>query len=158
MLTSVSSFQQWQAYYPGDTGLISKYYTTKDARDQCERYFPDEAGFTYGLKRNQTTEQIVEKTSGWNNIHTTRLIYVNGEFDPWRPETVSSEIRPGGPLASTPEVPVFLVKGGSHCPELVMQNAEVNRALAAQVKDIVSILAKWVGEFYTEKGLKQPGF
>lgn len=138
--------------------MVSKFYTTAIARAQCAPLFPDTDGFQYGLKMGRTTEQIVEKTTGWENVNTTRLIYVNGEFDPWRPETVSSEQRPGGPLAFTPEVPVFLVKDGTHCADLRMTNVVANTALTKQVKEMRSIMSKWTAEFYTEKGIKRPGF
>ncbi|CEJ93140.1 hypothetical protein VHEMI08752 [[Torrubiella] hemipterigena] len=151
-------FQQWQAYVPGDTGLISKYIPTQAQRAQCDLFFPTDDGFTYGLKAGRTTQQIVEKTGGWDNIHTTRLVYVNGEFDPWRQETVSSTIRPGGPLESTPEVPVFLIKGGSHCSDLIMKDAEVNTDAARVIQGVRDVINKWTAEFYTEKGIKRPGF
>lgn len=151
-------FQQWQAQYPGDTGLISKFITTDIQRQQCALFFPDEDGYTYGLKSGRTTQEIVDKTGGWTNVHTTRLVYVNGEFDPWRPETVSSEIRPGGPLQSTPEVPVFLIKGGSHCSDMVMEDATVNADAARQIQGIRDVINKWTAEFYTEKGIQRPGF
>lgn len=151
-------FQQWQAQYPGDTGLISKTYTTQSLRDQCYRFFPDEDGFQFGLKRGRTTEAIVQLTDGWSHTNSTRLLYVNGEFDPWRQESVASTHRPGGPLQSTEQVPTFIVKDGSHCTDLVMQNGAVNPPLAKQQQEITKIIMKWVGEFYTEKGTKQPGF
>lgn len=152
------SFQHWQAYYPGDTGLVSKFFTTSTLRNQCADYFPDTAGFQYGLKEGRTTEQVVEKTTGWEIVNTTRLIYVNGQYDPWRPETVSSEFRPGGPMHSTPDAPIFVVENGTHCPELRMQNVAANTELIAQVKEMRSIMAKWTAEFYTEKEIKRPGF
>ncbi|CEJ90342.1 hypothetical protein VHEMI06133 [[Torrubiella] hemipterigena] len=151
-------FQHWQASFPGDIGMVSKYYTTQMARDQCAPLFPDTDGFQYGLKLGRTTEQIVEKTTGWKNVNTTRLIYVNGEFDPWRPETVSSDERPGGPLQFTDDVPVFVIKNGTHCADLRLASANANSALAAQVAQMRSIMGKWTAEFYTEKGIKRPGF
>lgn len=126
-------------------------------RDQCERFFPDEDGYSYGLKRGRTTEQIVQRTGGWNNVNTTRLVYVNGEYDPWLPETVSSPFRPGGPLKSTPEVPVFVVPKAAHCPDLVMENTLANAALHEITQNVIKIIASWVGDFYQQKGISQPG-
>lgn len=153
-MTAAGRYQQFVASYPGDTGLVSKFYRTEVERQNCASYFPD----GYGLKSGRTTEDIIKKTGGWNNVHTKRLIYVNGELDPWRPETVSSRDRPGGPLQSTPEVPVFLVKKGTHCADLRMQNAEVNADIAVQMTEMRKIMGGWVAEFYTEKGIQRPGF
>lgn len=127
-------------------------------RDQCERFFPDEDGYSYGLKRGRTTEGIVKLTGGWDNVNTTRLVYVNGEYDPWLPETVSSNFRPGGPLQSTPEVPVFVVPKASHCPDLVMDNTLSNEPLHEITQKVLAIISSWVGDYYKEKGISQPGF
>ncbi|KAJ3483596.1 hypothetical protein NLG97_g7272 [Lecanicillium saksenae] len=156
--TSSPWFQQWQAYYPGDTGLISSHATMEALRASCDRFFPDEDGYSYGLKRGRTTEDIVRRTGGWDNVNTTRLVYVNGEYDPWLPETVSSSFRPGGPLKSTPEVPVFVVPKAAHCPDLVMANTLANDELHEITQNVIAIISNWVQEFYQEKGVSQPGF
>lgn len=127
-------------------------------RDQCGRFFPDEDGYSYGLERGRTTEDIVRLTDGWNLVNTTRLVYVNGEYDPWLPETVSSTFRPGGPLKSTPEVPVFVVPKAAHCPDLVMANTLANEPLHEITQNVLSIISAWVGDFYKEKGVSRPGF
>lgn len=151
-------FQQWQASAPGDTGLIPRFLTMTDLRDQCDRFFPDVDGYKFGLKNGRTTEDIVKLTGGWDFVNTTRLLYVNGEYDPWLMETVSSPDRPGGPLKSTPEVPVFVVPKAAHCPDLVMQNVHANKPLGEMFDQITTILKTWVGEFYTEKGIVGPKF
>ncbi|KAJ6781767.1 hypothetical protein PWT90_08825 [Aphanocladium album] len=152
------NFQQWQASAPGDTGLVSRHVTMKSLRDQCDRFFPDEDGYSYGLKRGRTTEDIVRRTGGWDNVNTTRLVYVNGEHDPWLPETVSSTFRPGGPLKSTPEVPVFVVPKAAHCPDLVMENTLANEELHEITQNVIAIISNWVKDFYREKSISQPGF
>lgn len=151
-------FQQWQASAPGDTGLIPKFLTMQDLRDQCDRFFPDVDGFQYGLKAGRTTEEIVKLTGGWDFTNTTRLLYVNGEYDPWLMETVSSPSRPRGPLKSTPEVPVFVVPKAAHCPDMVMRNVNSNKELAEIYAQTHKIMTGWISDFYTEKGKKQPGF
>lgn len=143
---------------PGDTGLVSRHVTMKSLRDACDRFFPDEDGYSYGLKRGRTTEDIIRRTGGWDNVNTTRLVYVNGEYDPWLPETVSSPFRPGGPLASTPEVPVFVVPKAAHCPDLVMENTFANEELDEITQNVITIIENWVKEFYDERGISQPGF
>ncbi|CEJ82356.1 hypothetical protein VHEMI02426 [[Torrubiella] hemipterigena] len=151
-------FQQWQASAPGvDTGLIPSFLTMKDLRDQCDRFFPDVNGKTFGLKNGRTTEDIVKLTGGWDYINTTRLVYVNGEYDPWIQETVSSPRRPGGPLQSTPEVPVYVVPKAAHCPDMVMANIWANEANTEIFHKVFKTLTTWIGEFYTEKGIAQPG-
>jgi hypothetical protein len=151
-------FQQWQASAPGDTGLVPKFLTMTDLRNQCDRFFPDEDDYTFGLRAGRTTEEIVQLTGGWDFTNTTRLLYVNGEYDPWLMETVSSPFRPGGPLESTPEVPVFVVPKAAHCPDMVMANIHANEALSDIHDQTFKIMSNWIAEFYTEKGIDRPGF
>lgn len=61
-------------------------------------------------------------TKGWRLEDTTRLIWTNGEFDPWISGSVSSESRPGGPLVSTPKHPVNVIPKGIHCYDLLLKN------------------------------------
>ncbi|KAM3497017.1 hypothetical protein MY10362_009614 [Beauveria mimosiformis] len=151
-------FQQWQASAPGDTGLVSRHVTMQSLRDQCERFFPDEDGYSYGLKRGRTTDAIVQRTEGWSNVNSTRLVHVNGEYDPWLHETVSSAFRPGGPLKSTPEVPVFVVPRAAHCPDFIMRNTLANEQLHEITQNVIRIISAWVNEFYEQRGISHPGF
>lgn len=149
-------FQQWQASVKGDTGLVPSFLTMKDLRDQCERFFPDVNGHSYGLKTGRTTEDIVKLTGGWDFVNTTRLLYVDGEYDPWIMESVSSPARPGGPLQSTEEVPTFVVPKSAHCPDMVMTNIWANEANTAIFNKTFKIMTGWLNDFYTEKGVAKP--
>ncbi|TQS33076.1 hypothetical protein Golomagni_06593 [Golovinomyces magnicellulatus] len=142
-------FQQWQASAPGDTGLIPRFLTMQDLRDQCGRFFPDEDGYTYGLKAGRTTDDIVKLTGGWDFVNTTRLLYTNGEYDPWLMETVSSPYRPGGPLESTNQVPIFVIPKAAHCSDLVSANIRANADLTKAFSEILVIMKKWVA-YYDE--------
>lgn len=115
---------------------------------QCSYYFP-----TLELS-TKSVETVNAYTGGWDVTNTTRLMYANGEFDPWRPATVSSELRPGGPLESTEQLPVRLVEGGVHCSDLYGQNWAVNEGVKAIADAEVAQMAEWVAEFYTQKGYK----
>ena len=115
-------------------------------------FFPREGSYTYGLKLGKTETQFNAYTKGWNRRPSKRLLYVNGQFDPWKTAGVSSEYRPGGPLQSTPDVPVLVIPGGFHCSDLRLSNAAANEGVAAIVDSAVDILKQWAREFYTEKG------
>ncbi|KAG8406126.1 hypothetical protein J3458_021453 [Metarhizium acridum] len=41
-------------------------------------------------------------------------MWVNGEYDPWTPATVSSKSRPGGPLKSSKQAPVWIVSNTNY--------------------------------------------
>ena len=80
-----------------------------------------------------------------------------GQYDPWRDSTVSSDFRPGGPLQSTANLPVKVLPGGVHCSDLYAQNSAANPSLKLVVDDEVAILSRWVAEYYTINKTAMPG-
>lgn len=149
------SFEWWQTWAPeATTGLIPKLYDREYSRRQCALYFPPVGDHTYGLARGRTVEQVNAKTGGWDHVNTTRLMWVNGELDPWRPATVSAELRPGGPLASNDEAPVFLLPKAAHCNDAIVKNGEANPEVGKMMQQEVAYVKRWVDEFYKEKGGK----
>jgi len=77
------------------------------------------------------------------------------EFDPWRSASVSSELRPGGPLQSTKHAPVHLIPGARHCDDLdfmgTNSNGEVTKKNADVLKvqaELIKQMAAWVAEWY----------
>lgn len=115
---------------------------------QCRNMFPREGNRTYGLKLGRTARETNRRTGGWGRVNTTRLMWVNGELDPWRAATVSADERPGGPLTFTPEAPVWVLPGGVHCSDVLTRNAEANPALRRVVDDVLKTMKKWVDEYY----------
>lgn len=76
----------------------------------------------------------------------------NSEFDPWRSASVSSELRPGGPLQDTAGAPVFLIAGSRHCNDLTWLNGEVNADVRTAQTAQMELMTRWVGEFYADGG------
>ncbi|KIH93311.1 hypothetical protein SPBR_04143 [Sporothrix brasiliensis 5110] len=85
---------------------------------------------TYGSATGKTVDMLNAVTGGWD-FNAKRVLWVNGEFDPWRPASVSSAFRPGGPLQSTPDSPVILINGGRHCEDM---NTRSNGTYMATVR------------------------
>ncbi len=79
------------------------------------------------------------------------LIHLS-EFDPWRSASVSSELRPGGPLKSSSAAPVFLIPGSRHCNDLTMKSGDVNPDIKNAQTAVITQMKTWVGEFYDQKG------
>ncbi|KAJ9136619.1 putative serine protease EDA2 [Pleurostoma richardsiae] len=146
----------WQDGAPdGTPTLVSRYVNASYWQRQCPLYFPPDSGYTYGSGKGITPEDVNAEYGGWNIDNTTRLIYVNGEFDPWRDSTVSSQFRPGGPLQSTEQLPVKLIPGGIHCSDLTQRNALANAGVAEIQAEVVETITGWVDEFYAEKKIKR---
>ncbi|KJR88951.1 serine peptidase [Sporothrix schenckii 1099-18] len=148
-------FMYWQTGAPkGTPTLVSRLVDFDYMQAQCALYFPEDDGYTFGSSSRigKTPDDVNEYDGGWSVTNTTRLIWANGEFDPWRDATVSSDFRPGGPLVSTPEAPVNVIPGGIHCSDLIYANALVNEGVMAVVKDEIATIKGWVDEFYKSNG------
>lgn len=149
------SFKWWQTSAPEDKQtLVSRLIDPAYFEDPCAFFFPPEGEYTYGIDKGLTEDDVNKFTGGWDH-ETKRLVFVNGEFDPWQAATVSSQFRPGGPLKSTPEAPVHLIPGGIHCSDLSLKNAEVNEGVMEVFNAVVDTMQTWVEEFYQEKGKKR---
>ena len=126
--------------------IVSRLSTAEYWERQCALMFPTSNTTVVGLDRGATAEAVNAKNKGWNN-YSPGLLYVNGDYDPWREAGVSSDFRPGGKLANSTRNPVVIVPGGFHTSDLVTQNAKVNAGAKAAIDEAVGIMVQWVGEF-----------
>jgi len=53
---------------------------------------------------------------------------------------------------STSELPVFLIKNGSHCTDVVTGSANVNPELKQTVGKVMGQIQSWVDDFYKIHG------
>ena len=151
-MTCNEPFGNWKVGAPtGRPSLISRLITTDYWVRQCGLYFPPGPnGETYGISAGRTAEQVNAYLGGWNITNTSRLIYVNGEYDPWREISVSAKGRPGGPLQSTEQVPVEVVPGGGHVTDLSTKNGKVNAGVKEVQDRVLKQLVDWVKEWPEE--------
>ena len=150
MLTRWCSFEYWQAY--GPNGMVPRLFDYKYYRRQCPLYFPETNGHTFGINKGLSADNVVKRTGGWDNAgNSTRLMWVNGEFDPWRSASVVSDYRPQGKLTSSDAVPSFLLPKAAHCNDMIIKNAEVNPAVGAIVQQEIAKMKQWVDDFYKQK-------
>lgn len=132
----------------GQSSLLSRLLNAEYYSRQCALYFPEGPnGETYGLARGRTAADINDYTGGWNHSDASRVVFTNGEFDPWRDATVSADSRPGGPMGSSSKTSVNLVPGGFHCSDFSEFNGEVNPGLAAvqqtEIQQIAHFVSQW---------------
>lgn len=151
-MTCNEPFAYWQDGAPfGRPTIVSRLVTAQYYQRQCGMYFPEVNGHTYGSANPRVnTKALNAKTQGWNLVNSTRLLWTNGEFDPWRTSGVSSQFRPGGPLVSTPEHPIQIIPGGFHCSDLRLSNAAANPGVQKVVDTQVAQIVAWVQEFYNQ--------
>jgi hypothetical protein len=146
-------FAYWQDGAPRSTPtIVSRLVTAEYYQRQCSLYFPTVNGYTYGsaINPNNNVHQVNKHTQGWRLEDSTRLIWTNGEFDPWRTSGVSSEFRPGGPLQSTAQHPVQIIPGGFHCSDLRLKNGQVNAGVQTVIDNEVAQIVAWVQEYYAQ--------
>ncbi|KAI0389296.1 peptidase S28 [Xylariaceae sp. FL0594] len=143
------AFEYWQDGAPlGLPTLVSRLVNKAYWRAQCPLWFP---GHDFGLAKGKTAESVNRYTLGWFGTNTTRLMMTNGEWDPWRDSTFSSKFRPGGPLKSTEQLPVRLLKQGTHCSDLYGPNWAVNADAKKIADDQTAQMKQWVAGFYKQK-------
>lgn len=142
-------FGYWQDGAPANRStIVSRLVDAEYWIRQCGLFFPPgPEGQTYGIAKGKTEADVNAYDGGWYIDNSTRLIYANGGFDPWREATVSSDLRPEGPLQSTAAVPVNIVPGGFHTSDLITENGEVNAGCQAVITAEVDQLAAWVAEY-----------
>ena len=112
-------------------------------------YFPTVNGYTYGsaLSPDNNVHQVNKHTKGWRLTDTKRLIWTNGEFDPWRTASMSSEFRPGGPFPGSEAAPLQIIPGGFHCSDLRLRNGIYNAGAQRVIDNQVKQIVKWVSEY-----------
>ncbi|KAK3309856.1 peptidase S28 [Chaetomium strumarium] len=143
----------WATGAPADQPLsiVSRKIDSHYWQRQCEMHFPPENGQKYGSSKGLTPDTLNKETGGWGR-RSTRVIWTSGEFDPWRATSMSSEVRPGGPLPSSDDVAVFLIKNAEHADDaftargLANLNMKVNPEVAKVQDQALQIMKKWVSE------------
>ncbi|KAK3393284.1 peptidase S28 [Podospora didyma] len=147
----------WTTGAPKDhLTLVSRKIDSKYFLAQCEMHFPTQNGQAYGSAVGKTPDSLNKQTGGWLR-NATRVIYTTGEFDPWRSTTMSSQIRPGGPLQSSDNVAVFLIKNAEHADDsftargLASSGVTINPYVQEVQDKSIAIMKKWIGEYKAPK-------
>ncbi|ROT41790.1 hypothetical protein SODALDRAFT_325977 [Sodiomyces alkalinus F11] len=139
-------FYWWQVGPPVSDGknVVSGLLRPQYFQRMCDLYFPEVGGFAPASAKGHTTEDINRYTGGWD-AEFDKVLFCNGENDPWISATLSSRFRPGGPRESTDQTPVLVMKGGNHVPDfdLRMEDGEFMDFVDKEVKIIGQWLKDW---------------
>ncbi|KAK6213288.1 endoprotease [Colletotrichum tabaci] len=143
-------FLLWITGAPVDKPTIySRLVNTTYIERQCRILFPSKEDTAYGVTREAASDAMNTLTGGWDH-QGKRIFFTNGELDPWRSASVSSIFRPGGPMPSTSEQPVILIKGVQHCADMLARN-RINESVRAAMDAGIAQIAAWVAEFSRKK-------
>ncbi|KAK4129134.1 hypothetical protein N657DRAFT_660587 [Parathielavia appendiculata] len=136
----------------GTPSIVSRRIDPHYWQRQCEMHFPPENGQRYGSSNGKTPDGLNSRTGGWLR-NSTRVIWTSGEFDPWRATGMSSEIRPGGPLQSSDNVAVFLIKNAEHADDaltargLANLKMKVNPEVVKVQEQSIELMKRWVSQY-----------
>ncbi|KAK1999076.1 serine carboxypeptidase S28 [Colletotrichum falcatum] len=127
------------------TSLVSSHVHLEHRQRQCDLRFPPTSGFKPAISNGFTVAMFNEWTGGWNASYEN-VLFIDGEFDPWKSATMSSDYRPGGPSKSTEKAPRLVVEGATHVPDFRL--SELN---AKVVQQGVEIMGKWIEAWKPKK-------
>ncbi|CAK5268823.1 unnamed protein product [Mycena citricolor] len=138
----------WQDGNPTAPSIVSKLVNPAYWERQCPLWFPAENGVSVPAKAPVDTLNPVY--GGWD-MSVDRLLFVNGEFDPWRSGTVSS-LLPNAPARKSTEMqPILLVKTGVHCWDMITSTAMANPNTRVVFNEVVATMVKWMDEWHAAR-------
>ncbi|KYK60712.1 hypothetical protein DCS_01850 [Drechmeria coniospora] len=136
------AFEFWMAG-PGPNGgpsIVSKFLTVDASRSQCGLLFPEVNGHTYGLANGRSASTVNERTGGSKLKTTPRILFVNGQLDPWRSAMVSAG-------DSEMQAPVWLIANATQGHDVYAEETSEIPHIAQAVREIVAQMKRWVNEF-----------
>ncbi|KAK2627286.1 hypothetical protein QTJ16_003252 [Diplocarpon rosae] len=143
-------FGYWQDGAPRhETTIVSRLITGDYWQRQCGLYFPTVNGFTYSsnISPDNNVHKVNKLTEGWRLENTTRLIWTNGQYDPWKTSGMSSEYRTGGPFPGNEAAPLQIIPGGFHCSDFRLRNGVFNEGVQKVIDNQVAQIVKWVAKY-----------
>ncbi|TBU29166.1 peptidase S28 [Dichomitus squalens] len=132
-----NQFGFWQVGAPeGTPRIVSSYLTAAHNERLCQYEFP---GAFWGLKKVSLLNALtVDKTYGGWDTTTERLIFANGERDPWREATVAAALA----TRNSTDLQPHLLSDGFHCSDMSRGSA-ISPRIAAVQKQALQYMTQW---------------
>ncbi|KAI1110885.1 serine carboxypeptidase S28 [Nemania sp. NC0429] len=121
------------------SSIILSALTADHYQRRCDLTFPETNGYRAGSIVGFTADHLNLWTKGWD-APFDRVLFVNGEHDPWRSATVASDYRPGGAVSSD-KIPSLIIEKGNHVPDLVLGSSPYQTVV---VQRAVEIMGAWL--------------
>lgn len=126
------------------TNIISSALRPEHYQRRCPLAFPETNGFQAGSVVGFTAEHLNMWTKGWDAPYE-RVLFVNGEHDPWRSATIAADSRPGGPVESSDAIPALVVEKGVHVPDLILEDDSPYQTPV--IEKAVEIMGSWLKDW-----------
>ncbi|KAJ7510412.1 peptidase S28 [Mycena galericulata] len=139
-----SDLALWQTGDPTAPSIVSKQVNVAYWERQCPLYFPAEDGVS--IPQMAPVDEVNALYDGWD-ITEDRLLFVNGQFDPWRSGGVASELPDAPQRQSTAEQPLLMVETGVHCWDMITSIAQANPNTRVVFDQVVAQMVQWMEEW-----------
>ncbi|KIK60910.1 hypothetical protein GYMLUDRAFT_73702 [Collybiopsis luxurians FD-317 M1] len=126
----------------GATTLVSRLVQPSYDIRQCALMFPDVFASPEDVPLIGGVANINQAYHGWN-LTIDRLIFANGQRDPWREATVSAD---GVARESTDTQPI-LDSDGFHCSDLLTSLGQADPSVLAVQTKALSYIRMWLAEW-----------
>ncbi|KAJ7106499.1 peptidase S28 [Mycena crocata] len=131
----------WQNGDPTGPSIVSKQVNVAYWERQCPLWFPEENGVA--VPALAPVDHVNALYAGWD-ISEDHLLFVNGQFDPWRSGSVSSELPFAPKRESTPQQPILVVETGVHCWDMITSTAQKNPHTRVVFDQVVAQMVAWM--------------
>ncbi|KAI6101248.1 peptidase S28 [Pisolithus sp. B1] len=119
----------------GQPAIVSRILTPEYFERQCVNMFPQK----FSSPPQPAVAQVDEDYEGWG-VEVDRLFFANGQRDPWREATVSSDFIY---KASTDTQPIY-VGDGFHCSDMITENGVVDATIANVQSAALGYMKTWL--------------
>lgn len=127
--------------------IVSQMLDAASQDRRCAHLFLSPTGDVQSDPYNttQSADAFNLQYGGWNLV-ANNLFVVNGEFDPWRSASLSSQVAPAS--VDTLAQEVVIIPNGHYCWDWSTENAAVNPDVE-QVQGLgISKILSWLGQWY----------
>ncbi|KAI6044408.1 hypothetical protein EDC04DRAFT_2642407 [Pisolithus marmoratus] len=119
----------------GQPAIVSRIITPEYFERLCVNGFPQK----FNSPPQPAVAQVNEEYQGWG-VEVDRLFFANGQRDPWREATVSSDFIY---KASTDTQPIY-VGDGFHCSDMITESGVVDASIAKVQSAALWYMKTWL--------------
>ncbi|KAI0740521.1 peptidase S28 [Earliella scabrosa] len=121
--------------------IASRLVTAAWSERQCGYRFPGAFGANTAAASPKAAA-LNNVYRGWNTT-TERLIFANGQRDPWREATVAAE----GVTSQGSDMQPHLLSDGFHCSDLLVRMGKASASVKSVQDQAVNYMARWIGDW-----------
>ncbi|KAF7375194.1 hypothetical protein MSAN_00406000 [Mycena sanguinolenta] len=149
MWTICTQLGFWQDGDDTEPSIVSRLIDVAYWERQCPLWFPAEDGVS--VPSLAPVDEINALFGGWD-ISEDRMLFVNGQFDPWRSGSVSSQLPNAPKPQSTAKQPILLIETGVHCWDMITETALANPHTAVVFNQVIAQIVTWMKEWDEAQG------